>query len=77
MLSGTIRAFQRAAYRVTPAQKIADELAQAELALLDALTGKDWAESQVAYNKARVKRLKASLEEVGAASEKETVHVIG
>jgi hypothetical protein len=44
---------------VTPAQAIAWELAEAEMALLRAETGVDFAQSEVAYNKNRIKRLKA------------------
>jgi hypothetical protein len=44
---------------VTPAQAIAAELAEAEMALLKAETGVEWAQASVAFNKSRVKRLKA------------------
>ena len=44
---------------ITPAQAIAAELAEAEMALLRAETGVEWAQASVAYNKQRVKRLKA------------------
>jgi hypothetical protein len=56
---------------VTPAQAIAGELLEAEMALLRAETGVEYAQALVTYNKNRVKRLKAymaSTEEV-----KETV----
>jgi hypothetical protein len=44
---------------ITPAQAIAAELAEAEMALLKAETGVEWAQASVAFNKSRVKRLKA------------------
>jgi hypothetical protein len=44
---------------ITPAQAIAAELAEAEMALLKAETGVEWAQASVAFNKNRVKRLKA------------------
>ena len=44
---------------VTPAQAIASELAEAEMALLKAETGVEWAQASVTYNKNRIKRLKA------------------
>jgi hypothetical protein len=56
---------------VTPSQAIAGELLEAEMALLRAETGVEYAQALVTYNKNRVKRLKAymaSTEEV-----KETV----
>ena len=47
--------------RVTPAQAIVRELAEAEMALLRAETGVEYAQAAVTYNKSRVKRLKAYL----------------
>jgi len=47
--------------KITPIQTAANELADAELALLRAETGVEWAAAQVTYNKQRVKRLKAYL----------------
>ena len=44
---------------VTPAQAIAWELAEAEMALLRAETGVEYAQAAVTYNKNRIKRLKA------------------
>ena len=44
---------------VTPAQAIVWELAEAEMALLRAETGVEYAQAAVTYNKNRVKRLKA------------------
>jgi hypothetical protein len=52
---------------VTPAQAIAGELLEAEMALLRAETGVEYAQALVTYNKSRIKRLKAyvaSTEEV-------------
>jgi hypothetical protein len=46
---------------VTPAQAVAHELMHAEHALLQAETGVEYASALVAYNKNRVKRLKAYL----------------
>jgi hypothetical protein len=46
---------------VTPAQAIAGELLEAEMALLRAETGVEYASALVTYNKNRVKRLKAYL----------------
>ena len=46
---------------VTPAQAIARELAEAEMELLKAETGVEWAQASVTYNKNRIKRLKAYL----------------
>lgn len=45
--------------RVTPSQAIAGELAEAEMELLRAETGVEYAQALVTYNKNRVKRLKA------------------
>lgn len=46
---------------VTPAQAVAHELLHAEHALLQAESGVEYATALVAYNKNRVKRLKAYL----------------
>ena len=46
---------------VTPVQAIVWELAEAEMALLKAETGVEYAQALVTYNKNRVKRLKAYL----------------
>ena len=54
---------------VTPAQAIAWELAEAEMALLKAETGVEYAQSEVAFNKNRIKRLKAYMN-VPTAEEK-------
>lgn len=47
--------------RITPSDAIAAELAEAEMALLKAETGVEYAQSLVDYNTARIKRLKAYL----------------
>lgn len=44
---------------VTPAQAVAGELFEAEMALLRAETGVEYAQALVTYNKNRIKRLKA------------------
>lgn len=44
---------------VTPAQAVAGELLEAEMALLRAETGVEYAQAAVTYNKNRIKRLKA------------------
>lgn len=44
--------------RITPMQTAANELAEAELALLRAESGVEYASAQVTYNKQRVKRLR-------------------
>lgn len=47
--------------RISPAEAIAAELAEAEHSLLRAETGVEYAQALVTYNKNRVKRLKAYL----------------
>lgn len=49
--------------RPTSLQIMANELAEAEVLLLKAETGVEYAVSMVSYNKARVKRLKAYITE--------------
>ena len=49
--------------RITPLKAVTTELAEAEMNLLRAETGVEYAQSLVAYNKARVKRLSAYLKE--------------
>ena len=44
---------------VTPSQAVAGELFEAEMALLRAETGVEYAQAAVTYNKNRIKRLKA------------------
>ena len=55
---------------VTPAQAIVGELAEAEMALLRAETGVEYASALVTYNKNRVKRLKAYLNAPTTTEEK-------
>ena len=45
--------------RITPLQVVANELSEAEFALLRAESGVEYAAALVTYNKARIKRLKA------------------
>ena len=61
MLKDMYRELREMLKRVTPAQAIVRELAEAEMALLRAETGVEYAQAAVTYNKSRVKRLKAYL----------------
>ena len=54
-------AFKRALRRLTPAEMAARELAEAELSLLEAQTGAEWARSQIDYHETRIKRLRKFL----------------
>ena len=47
--------------RITPAEVAAKELATAELRLLEALSGREYADAVIAENEARIKRLKKFL----------------
>lgn len=47
--------------RITPTEAVAAELAEAEMMLLRAETSVEYSQALVAYNKSRVKRLKAYL----------------
>jgi hypothetical protein len=51
--------FRQMIKTITPAQAVARELAEAEMELLRAETGVEYAQSAVTYNKNRIKRLKA------------------
>ncbi len=63
----------REMYRaVTPAEAIASELAEAEMALLKAETGVEWAQASVTYNRNRIKRLKAYMAVTPTEEPKET-----
>jgi hypothetical protein len=53
--------------KITPIECVVAELVEAEHALLRAETGVEYAQSLVAYNKSRVKRLSAYLKEQEAA----------
>lgn len=50
--------------RITPLQAIANELAEAEMQLLKAETGVEYAQALVTYNKNRVKRLRNYMAEL-------------
>jgi molybdopterin-guanine dinucleotide biosynthesis protein A len=56
-----IRDIKRIMRRLTPAEVAAKELADAELELLTALTHREYAQSLIDYNEARVKRLRTFL----------------
>jgi len=45
----------------TPLQLATDELVEAQRSLLEAQTGLEWAQSVVAYNMSRTKRLSAAV----------------
>lgn len=53
--------------RLTPAEVASGELAQAELARLEAQTAQEYAAAMVSYQDARIKRLKAFLRTQGDA----------
>ena len=55
---------KRLVRRLTPAEKAARELADAELYLMDAMSAKEHAESVIGCYKARISRLKAFLSQV-------------
>lgn len=56
-----IKDIKRVLRRLTPAEVAAKELADAELELLEAMTGREYAQSMVDYNETRVKRLRSFL----------------
>ena len=56
-----IDAFRRAFRRITPAEVAARELAEAELSMLQAQTAREYAESVMIYNQARITRLRKYL----------------
>jgi hypothetical protein len=56
-----IKHWKRLLRRLTPAEVAAKELADAELALLEAMTGREYAQSVVDYNEVRIKRLRSFL----------------
>jgi hypothetical protein len=66
MLNDMWREIKRMMGSVTPIQAIAFELHEAEMALLLAETGVEYASSLVTYNRNRVKRLKAYMATEGA-----------
>lgn len=61
MLTDSFHFMKRMFKRTTPLQAVADELAEAEMQLLKAETGVEYAQSLVNFNRSRVKRLKAYL----------------
>jgi hypothetical protein len=64
-----LAAFKRAMRRMTPAEAAARELADAELALLEAQTGAEWAQAVVTYNRQRISRLKVHLATLQATAQ--------
>lgn len=56
-----IAAIRRLFRKITPAEVAAKELADAELSMLEAQTAREYAESVMAYNDARIKRLRKFL----------------
>lgn len=56
-----IAAIRRVFRKITPAEVAAKELADAELSMLEAQTAREYAESVMAYNDARIKRLRKFL----------------
>ena len=56
-----ITAFKRVMRRLTPLEVAARELSAAQLALLEAHTGQEYAAALVAFNKQRVQRLQKSI----------------
>lgn len=61
MIKDLYQEFRNLLRQVTPMQAMARELLQAEMELLRAETGVEYAQAVVTYNKQRVKRLKAYL----------------
>lgn len=61
MMKDLYQEFRNLLRQVTPSQAMARELLQAEMELLRAETGVEYAQAVVTYNKQRVKRLKAYL----------------
>ena len=61
MIKDLYQEFRNLIRQVTPMQAMARELLQAEMELLRAETGVEYAQAVVTYNKQRVKRLKAYL----------------
>ena len=56
-----ISAFRRLFRRITPAEVAAKELADAELALLEAQTAHEYAAALIGYHQGRIKRLRLYL----------------
>jgi hypothetical protein len=55
------RNFQRVTGRLDPIRKMEEELTDARLSLLEAQSGKEWAEAMVSYHTKRIERLQAQL----------------
>ena len=50
--------------RMTPIEAASQELYEAEMALLKAFTGREWADASVKYNTSRIARLRAYIQEM-------------
>lgn len=59
-----VQLWKKAFRRVTAAEVMAKELANAELELLEARTAQEFAASVISYNESRCKRLRKSLSEL-------------
>lgn len=62
-----VQNLRRLLRRLTPAEVASGELAQAELARLEAQTAQEYSAAMVGYQDARIKRLKAFLRTQGDA----------
>lgn len=62
-----VQNLRRLLRRLTPAEVASSELAQAELARLEAQTAQEYSAAMVSYQDARIKRLKAFLRTQGDA----------
>lgn len=60
-LASMTRNWRKVFRKITPAETAAHELGDAEMALLEAQTAKEYAASIIGYNEARIKRLRAFL----------------
>lgn len=67
MITESIDFFRAMFKRITPLQAIANELAEAEMELLKAETGVEYAQALVSYNKNRVKRLRNYMADMNKA----------
>jgi hypothetical protein len=54
--------------RMTPLEAATQELYEAEMSLLKAFTGREWADSSVKYNTSRIARLRAYIQECSNAT---------
>lgn len=64
--------FRKLARKITPAEAAASELAEAEMAVLTARSGVEYAKSLVDYNEARIKRLRKFLAELDKGDKSDT-----